>query len=135
MVFHKVTFKREITHFLLYSINLCGVFPLKSQISSLLLEYAWFIFATYSMLCFAGLGVIEVFVNKYESIVYISITLNFLTSVVSFCNPLLFLYSKKTVVRLLPITDKNFFIYEDDEKFQVSSSRFPSVYVTLYIII
>lgn len=124
MIFERVPFRRKITPLLLYSINLCGVFPKKLQVTNVYVKYAWFVFATYSMLCFAGLGVIELFINEYEFIVYISVALNFLTSVVSFCNPVIFLYSKKSVNKLFSLIDEGFFIYENDDKFQVSSSLF-----------
>lgn len=113
-----LSFKRKITNLTLFSINACGVFPIKGQAGAVV-SYVWVVFATFAMLYMCGLSIVAPFQKKYEFSVNISIVLNVLTSLVCYCNPVISLFFKQSLVQLLYLTDSGFHKYSDEEKFEV----------------
>lgn len=113
-----LSFKRKITSLTLFSINACGVFPVKGQANGFL-SYVWVVFATFAMLYMCGLSIVAPFQKNYEFSVNISIVLNVLTSLVCYCNPVISLFRRQSLVKLLHLTDSGFYRYSDEDKFQV----------------
>lgn len=122
-IIKKLPFRRDITHLTLYSINICGVFPITNQ-ANLFVRYIWICFATYAMLYMCGSSIVEPFLKDYDFNVKVSIVLNVLTSLVCYCNPIILLYCRKTILKMLPLIDEGFFIYPDEHLFQVITDTY-----------
>lgn len=113
-----LSFKRKITDLTLFSINVCGVFPVEAQAATFV-RYVWVVFATYAMLYMCGMSMAAPLQKKYDFTVQISIVLNVLTSLVCYCNPVISLFCRQSTVKLLQLIDDGFYRYSDEEKLQV----------------
>ena len=119
-IIRKLTFSREITYLTLYSINLNGCFPIHAQ-AHVLIRYVWVIFATVECFYMSGLSILEAILKNYGFLINITIILNVLTSCVCYIAPIISLYTRKTLIKLIKLIDSGFYTYSDEKIFQVGT--------------
>lgn len=128
----KLTFRRKMTYLTLYSINLNGCFPIHAQ-AHILIRYIWVIFATIECFYMSGLSIIEAFLKNYGFLINITIVLNVLTSCVCYITPVISLYSRKKLIKLIKLLDSGFYTYSDEHLFQVSKPTYSLLHRYIYL--
>ncbi|XP_065213267.1 uncharacterized protein LOC135840575 [Planococcus citri] len=68
----------------------------------------------------SGLSIVEAFLKNYGFLINITIVLNVLTSCVCYIAPIISLYSRKKLIKLIKLIDTGFYTYSDEDIFQTS---------------